>query len=36
MIEVTTNPVAARAFRQAHAERAKAINFAFKWLFGSR
>ncbi len=36
MIEMTTNPAAARAFQRAHAERSKAIARAFSWLFGSR
>ncbi len=36
MIEMTTNPAAARAFQKAHAERGKLIRQALSWLFGSR
>lgn len=36
MIEATTNPAAARAFRRAHQERARVINEVLNWLFGSR
>ncbi len=36
MIEMTTNPAAARAFQRAHAERGKIIKQGLKWIFGSR
>ena len=36
MIEVTTNPAAARAFHRAHLERSRVINRALSWLFGFR
>lgn len=36
MIEMTTNPAAARAFQRAHAERGKLILNVLKWCFGSR
>ena len=36
MIEMTTNPAAARAFQRAHAERGKIVKQVLNWLFGSR
>ncbi len=36
MIEMTTNPAAARAFQRAHAERGKMLKQALNWLFGFR
>jgi hypothetical protein len=36
MIEVITNPAAARAYQRAHLERSKAVTNALSWLFGSR
>ncbi len=36
MIEATTNPAARAAMINAHAERAKAIQDAWNWLFGSK
>ena len=36
MIEMTTNPAAARAFQRAHDARGKAVARIFSWLFGSR
>ncbi len=36
MIEMTTNPAAARAFQRAHAERGKMLKHALNWFFGSR
>ncbi len=36
MIEATSSPSVARAFRRAHFERSRAIGDLVKWLFGSR
>lgn len=36
MIEATTNPAARDAMVNAHMERAKAMQDAWNWLFGSK
>ena len=36
MFEVAMNPQARKAFEKAHAERARAAQAAFGWLFPSR